>query len=77
MATLDAVESRIFRLPGFALELGGRLDPAEICHETYGTLNASGDNAVLIVHGYTSSGHAAGRYAPGKAARGVAADAAG
>jgi homoserine O-acetyltransferase len=75
MATqLDAVEGRIFTTPNFALELGGMLPQCHVAYETCGTLNAAGDNAILITHGYTSSGHVAGRYAPGKAARGVPQD---
>ena len=39
--------------------------------KTYGTLSPTEDNAVLVVHGYTSSHHAAGRNAKGKQGRGV------
>ncbi|HKI58626.1 MAG TPA: homoserine O-acetyltransferase [Trueperaceae bacterium] len=43
------------------LELGGRLQRVAIAYETYGELNARGDNAVLVCHALTGSGHAAGR----------------
>jgi homoserine O-acetyltransferase len=35
-----------------------------LAFETYGTLAADGRNAILITHGFTSSHHAAGKYAP-------------
>ncbi len=43
------------------LELGGRLTQVAIAFESYGELNARGDNAVLVCHALTGSGHAAGR----------------
>ena len=47
------------------------LAEAAIAYETYGRLGATGRNAVLLAHGFTSSHHAAGRYASGKAPRGL------
>ena len=69
---LDAVEGLTFATKDFSLEKGGSLPLCEVAYETHGKLNASGDNAILVVHGYTSSGHVAGVHAPGKEARGVA-----
>ena len=62
---LDAVESRVFTARDFALDLGGTLPECHLAYETHGHLNAAGDNAILMTHGYTSSGHVAGRFAPG------------
>ena len=69
---LDAVEGLTFATKDFALDKGGALPLCEVAYETHGALNQAGDNAILIVHGYTSSGHVAGVHAKGKEARGVA-----
>jgi homoserine O-acetyltransferase len=74
---LTDVQSKIFSAKDFRLESGQALPVLELAYETYGTLNAKADNAVLAVHGYTSSHHAAGKNAPGKQGRGVTAGAAG
>ncbi len=42
------------------LELGGELPHVTLAFETYGELNARGDNAVLVCHALTGSAHAAG-----------------
>ncbi|WP_165982680.1 alpha/beta fold hydrolase [Dankookia rubra] len=69
---LDAVESRLIEIGDLRLGSGTVIPQVRLAYETYGRLNAAGDNAVLITHGYTSSHHAAGRYAPGRAPPGVA-----
>jgi homoserine O-acetyltransferase len=45
------------------LASGARIDDYELRYETYGTLNAARDNAVLICHALNASHHVAGRYA--------------
>src|SRR5256714_9551956 len=60
------VESRIFTIHNFALDCGTVLPEAAIAYETYGRLDATGRNVVLLTHGFTSSHHG-----PGKAPRGV------
>src|SRR5712692_4234518 len=71
---IDNVESRIFSIRDFALECRKILPRVDLAYETYGRLDRTGRNAVLLAHGFTSSHHAAGRYAPGKAPRGVLED---
>jgi homoserine O-acetyltransferase len=77
VAALTEIDSRIFSAREFRLESGQTLPIVELAYETYGTLSPARDNAILVVHGYTSSHHAAGRNAPGKQGRGVAQDAVG
>ena len=72
MADLTNIESKLFTAREFRLENGQSLPVLELAYETYGTLSPTKDNAVLAVHGYTSSHHAAGTNAKGKQGRGVA-----
>jgi homoserine O-acetyltransferase len=64
------VESKILVLGDVRLESGATLPQAQLAYETYGVLRPDGRNAILLCHGYSSSHHAGGRYAPGKAAAG-------
>ncbi len=47
---------------GFKLKQGGVLERVDIAYETYGSLNAAGDNAVLVCTPLTMDAHAAGWY---------------
>ena len=71
MADLTNIDSKIFTAREFRLESGQSLPVLELAYETYGTRSLTEENAVLVVHGYTSSHHAAGRNAKGKQGRGV------
>lgn len=51
----NILADRFFTLGNIELSLGGQLSSAQLCYVTLGTLNAAGDNAILILHGYTSS----------------------
>ena len=48
----------------FVLENGRELGPITVAYETYGELNKSGDNVILIEHALTASSHAAGKNSP-------------
>ena len=47
--------TKFYKIPKpLQLELGGTLNHGEIAYRTWGTLNAKGDNAVLICHGFSA-----------------------
>ena len=46
------------------LECGVSLGPVTLAYETYGELNSSKDNAVLILHAFSGDSHVAGIYSP-------------
>ena len=48
----------------FEPELGGHLREVTLAYETWGELDASGENAVLLVHALTGDSHAAGGPSP-------------
>ncbi len=56
------VTKRVFTLPELELEGGRRLKNVRIGYECYGKLSPTRDNAILILHYFTGSSHAAGRY---------------
>jgi homoserine O-acetyltransferase len=49
---------------GLPLDCGRTLAPVNIRYETYGELNATGSNAVLVCHALTGDAHLAGRHSP-------------
>jgi homoserine O-acetyltransferase len=49
------------------LQRGGKFGPITLAYETWGTLNATRDNAILIVHALTGSSHAYDEERPGDA----------
>lgn len=55
MATTQLAADQFFPLDDINLSLGGQLNSAQLCYVTLGSLNAAADNAILILHGYTSS----------------------
>ncbi len=52
--------STTFTQPDFELSTGAVLPTLDLAYETYGTLDANGDNAILMCHGYTNNPHAGG-----------------
>ncbi len=54
----------------FALDRGGRFRDVVIAYETFGVLDASASNAVLICHAWTGDSHVAGPAGPGHPAPG-------
>ena len=47
------------------LERGGHLPDVTVAYETWGTLNAAADNAVLVEHALTGDSHVVGEAGPG------------
>jgi homoserine O-acetyltransferase len=54
-------ETQFLDLPkGIRLDCGQALHPIRVAYETYGTLSASKDNAILVCHALSGDAHAAG-----------------
>jgi homoserine O-acetyltransferase/O-succinyltransferase len=51
----DVKHTTLFVREALQLELGGSLSPVRVGFSTYGKLNATGDNAVLVCHALTGS----------------------
>ena len=61
---VGVVETQYFHYDGvLKLESGRELGPLTLAYETYGTLNAAKDNALLIVHALSGDAHVAGWHA--------------
>jgi homoserine O-acetyltransferase len=51
--------------PLLALRAGGELGPVTVAYETWGSLDSTRSNAVLVLHALTGDSHAAGPPGPG------------
>jgi homoserine O-acetyltransferase len=59
------VQKRVFEAGRYQTRGGATIPDVRIGYQTMGTLNAAGDNAVLIAHFFTGNSHAFGRLAAG------------
>ena len=57
--------NQVFTFDSLPLQRGGHIAPVAVAYETWGKLNAAGDNAVLITHALTGSSHAHDTENPG------------
>jgi homoserine O-acetyltransferase len=55
---------------GFHFEAGGSLASVTVAYETWGTLNSTGSNAVLVEHALTGDSHVTGASGPGHLTKG-------
>jgi homoserine O-acetyltransferase/O-succinyltransferase len=55
-------EKKFFTLPQYTTAGGKPIKNVRVGYETYGKLNAAGDNAVFVAHFFSGTSHAAGRY---------------
>src|SRR5918993_689599 len=53
-------DKRFHRIGSFEPELGGYLEEVTLAYETWGELDATGENAVLVVHALTGDSHCSG-----------------
>jgi homoserine O-acetyltransferase/O-succinyltransferase len=53
-------DKNFHRIGSFEPEFGGYLEEVTLAYETWGELDSSGENAVLIVHALTGDSHCAG-----------------
>lgn len=58
--SVGIVRTQIAKLPDLTLENGAVISPLEIAYETYGILNPSRTNAILVCHALSGNAHAAG-----------------
>jgi homoserine O-acetyltransferase len=63
-------EKKVFELPSYTTVGAATIKQVRVGYETYGRLNAAGDNAIFIAHFYSGTSHAAGKYKPADAAPG-------
>jgi homoserine O-acetyltransferase len=64
LSGVGLVEKKVFAMPSYTTLGGKTIRDVRVGYETYGKLNARGDNAILIAHYFSGTSHAAGRYAP-------------
>lgn len=67
---LPLVSKQVFSLPSYTTVAGQEIRDVRVGYETYGKLNAAGDNVIFVAHFYSGTSHAAGKYKDSDAAPG-------
>lgn len=62
LGSVGFVQTKIIDLGSFSLENGESIPNLEIAYESYGTLNESKSNAILLCHALSGDAHAAGMH---------------
>jgi homoserine O-acetyltransferase len=57
------VEKKVFTIPSFTTVSGDVIKDVRFGYETYGHLDASKSNAILVLPYFSGTGHAAGKFA--------------
>lgn len=63
-------EKKVFTLGQYTTVGGKTIKEVRVGYETYGRLNAAGDNAIFVAHFFSGNSHAAGKYKPDDKAAG-------
>jgi homoserine O-acetyltransferase len=68
--SVGIVEKKVFSMPSYTTFGGRTIRDVKVGWESYGTLNAARDNAIIVPHFFTGNSHAAGKYKAEDAAAG-------
>jgi homoserine O-acetyltransferase len=68
--SVGIVEKKVFSMPSYTTAGGQTIKDVKVGWESYGQLNAAGDNAIMVPHFFSGNSHAAGKYKESDAAPG-------
>src|SRR5690242_16466983 len=68
--SVGIVEKKVFSMPSYTTAGGQTIKDLKVGWESYGQLNAAGDNAIMVPHFFSGNSHAAGKYKEADAAPG-------
>ena len=68
--SVGIVEKKVFSMPSYTTAGGQTIKDVKVGWESYGQLNAAGDNAIMVPHFFSGNSHAAGKYKEADAAPG-------